>query len=186
MLQRAATDRAKGVQGAPVLVYEIADFQCPYCARFSREVFPKLDSAYVKTGKVQWVFVNLPLPSHPRAWVAAEAALCAGGVADRFWSMHDRLFVAQEEWGAVADPTNLFVRYAREAGIPVEPFRACVLTDRVASLLLEDVVFSASARVSGTPTFIIDREQTVVGLKSYEEWRELLEEALQKKSAGQP
>ncbi len=185
ILEQAAASRAKGDQNAPVLVYEIADFQCPYCARFSRDVFPRLDSAYVRPGKVQWVFVNLPIPSlHPRAWAAAEAALCAGGVADRFWTFHDRLFAAQDEWSDAAEPHAIFIRYAREADIPLDRFEACLLADGVASLLLEDIVFAASARVSGTPTFVIDRETVVVGLKSFEEWQELLEEALQRKSAA--
>ena len=30
----------------------------------------------------------------------------------------------------------------------------------------------AAARVSGTPTFIINDEETIVGMKSYEEWRD--------------
>ncbi|HEX6940387.1 MAG TPA: thioredoxin domain-containing protein [Longimicrobiales bacterium] len=185
VLARAAASRARGAQDAPVLVFEIADFQCPYCARFSRDVFPRLDSAFVRSGQVQWVFVNLPLPSlHPRAWAAAEAALCAGGVADGFWSFHDRLFAAQDEWSAADDPHDIFVRYAREADIPVEPFEACILGDGVASLLLEDIVFAASARVSGTPTFVIDRETVVVGLKSFEEWSALLEEAIRKKAGA--
>jgi len=184
--RRAAVNRARGSDQAPILVYEIADFQCPYCARFSREIFPRLDSAYVQTGQVQWVFVNLPLPLHPRAWVAAEAALCAGGVADAFWAFHDRLFADQREWGNANDPEPLFLRYAEEAGIPTEPFRACLLADHVAPLLLKDVVFAASSRVSGTPTFIIEGGDTIVGLKSFDEWKELLDAALRKKREGRP
>src|SRR5512143_451475 len=73
LLERAGMSRAKGEKGAPVTVMEISDFQCPFCGQFAREVYPRLDSAYVKTGKVQWVFVNLPLPNHANSWLAAEA-----------------------------------------------------------------------------------------------------------------
>ena len=167
LLRQASLSRAKGSDEAPVLVYEVADFQCPYCARFSREVFPSLDSAYVQTGKVQWVFVNLPLPSHPRAWSAAKAALCAGAVADRFWAIQGRLFEAQQEWSMAEDPFELFERYVTEADVPTEPYRRCML-------------FASSARISGTPTFIIDREEVVVGYRSFEEWREILDARLEK------
>src|SRR5688500_5092895 len=92
LAERDALSRLKGRQNAPVSVLEFADFQCPYCARFVREVFPRIDSAFVKTGEVQWVFVNLPLPNHQHSWMAAEAAMCAGAVSQRFWPMHDRLF----------------------------------------------------------------------------------------------
>ncbi|HEX7052268.1 MAG TPA: thioredoxin domain-containing protein [Longimicrobiales bacterium] len=182
-LQRAGLSRVKGDPSAPVLVYEIADFQCPYCARFSREVFPALDSLYVQTGKVRWIFVNLPLPSHPRAWSAAEAALCAGAVADRFWTMHNRLFADQNTWSGADDPVPVFLGYARAATIPVDRFHACLLADRVAPVLLEDVLFAAGVKVNGTPTFIIDRQQMVVGLKDLAEWKALLDEALRKKGA---
>jgi protein-disulfide isomerase len=179
-MQRAATSRAKGVDGAPVLIYEIADFQCPFCAQFANGVSARLDSAYVKPGKVQWVFVNLPLPMHPNAWVAAEAAVCAGGISDRFWAMHDKLYANQQEWAPLADPAPVLTRYAREAGVQMDLFQACTGGDKVAPILLQDVIFAAGARVSGTPTFVINGEQTVTGVKTYDEWKDLIEKALLK------
>ncbi len=179
--QRASLARAKGPQDAPVFVYEFADFQCSHCARFATEVFPRLDSAYVKTGRVQWVFVNLPSPSHANAWAAHEAAMCAGVVADRFWPMHDRLYAGQLEWAGAADPRAALRRYAREAGVPSEAFDECIAADRVASLVLQDVIFAASSRVIGTPAFIIDNEQSVMGLKTYEEWKSVLDPILRSK-----
>lgn len=180
LLQRAAQSRALGPQNATVTVYEIADFQCPYCARFSREIFPRIDSAFVQTGRIQWVFVNLPLPSHHNAWTAAEAALCAGAVGDRFWPVHDRLFAGQQEWVGLADPATAFARYARDAGVPMDAWNACVAADRVAPLILQDVIFAASSRVSGTPTFMINNAFAVTGMKSFEEWRDILEKELRR------
>jgi protein-disulfide isomerase len=172
---RASGSRAKGPETAPIFVYEFADFECSHCARFAIEVFPRIDSAFVKTGKIRWIFVNLPLPTHPNAWLAHEAALCAGAIADKFWALHDRLFAGQKEWGPAADASPVFTRYARDAGVPADAFAACTTGDRVASLLLQDVIFAATSRVSGTPAFMINNEQTVMGLKSFEEWKLLLE-----------
>jgi protein-disulfide isomerase len=180
LLQQATLTRVKGPESAPVLVYEFADFQCPHCARFALEVFPRIDSAFVRTGRVRWVFVHLPLPSHPNAWLAHEAAACAGAVADRFWPMHDRLFATQAEWGTSPDPALVIQRLAREVGLPAEPFQHCVAHDRVASVLIQDILFAGSARVNGTPAFIINNEMTVMGLKTFEEWRDLLERAARK------
>jgi protein-disulfide isomerase len=180
-IQRASAARAKGVESAPIFVYEFADFQCPHCSRFALEVFPRIDSAFVKTGKVHWVFVNLPLPNHPNSWLAHEAAVCAGAVADRFWPLHDRIFATQSEWGPAADPAPHLARYAKEAGVPAADFATCVAGDRVAAVLLQDVIFAASARVNGTPAFNINNELSVVGMKTYEEWKELLEKTLKKR-----
>ena len=180
LAERAAMSRLKGSPDASVVVFEFADFQCPYCARFAREIFPRIDSAYVKTGKVQWIFVNLPLPSHPNAWAAAEAAMCAGAANDRFWPMHDKIFLQQGEWSVAAYPAPLMMRYAREVGASGEAYQACVANDRIASLIIRDVLYAANARVSGTPAFVINNEPVFVGMKTFEEWQQLLDAALKK------
>jgi protein-disulfide isomerase len=179
LLTQAADSRTKGAAGAPVLVYEISDFQCPYCRKFATEVFPQIDSAYIRTNKVQWVFVSLPMPNHLNAWVAAEAALCAGAVAGRFWPMHDRLFESHAEWSSAAAPGPIFARYARDAGVPQDAWQSCVDEDRVAALILQDVIFGS--RVTGTPTFIVNNQQTVVGVKTFAEWREILDGLLRRR-----
>jgi protein-disulfide isomerase len=175
---RAAMSRLKGNQDAGVVVFEFADFQCPYCAKFAREVFPRIDSAYVQTGKVQWIFVNMPLPNHPHAWMASEAAMCAGAVSEKFWPMHDRLFSAQNEWSVASDPGAHMARYARDAGVPLAEFEACVQRDGTAALLVRDVMYATSVRVTGTPAFVINNDPIFVGMKSFEEWRVLLDTAL--------
>jgi len=177
LLERAAMSRAKGSERAPVTVFEIADFQCPYCAEFAADVFPRIDEEFIRTGRVQWVFVNLPLPNHRQAWAAAEAALCAGAVAGRFWTMHDRLFEAQAAWSSGEGAARLFSRYAREAGVPQAEYDRCVAEDSVAPLILQDVLGASASEIGATPTFIVNREQKVVGLQSFEEWKELLERA---------
>jgi protein-disulfide isomerase len=67
----------------------------------------------------------------------------------------------------------------------MQPFRDCIAADRVAPLILQDVIFGS--RVTGTPTFVVsnrltNNQQTVVGLKSFDEWREVLESALRSKN----
>jgi protein-disulfide isomerase len=178
VLEAAALGRAKGSEGAHVVVFEIADFQCPYCASFAADVFPRIDSAYVRTGRVQWVYVNLPLPAHREAWGAAEAALCAGAVSERFWQLHDVLYERQAEWAGAADAARRFREYAREVGADSEEYQRCVAEDRVAPLIVQDLLGATAAQISGTPTFIVNRESKVVGLRTFEEWREILDTAI--------
>lgn len=178
-LTRAAdASRSRGVEDAPVVVYEVADFQCPYCGRFSREVFPKVDSAYIQTGKVRWIFINYPVASHPRAWAAAEAALCAGAVGDAFWAMHDHLFERQEEWSRTEDLSAAIEGYARDLELPRDRFQSCTRTDILAQMIARDLQATSSANIRGTPTFFINQQRSVVGLRSFEEWEDILDEAL--------
>lgn len=183
VLEEAATARAKGAEDAQVVVFEIADFQCPYCAQFAAEVFPHIDSAYVQTGRVQWVYVNLPLPAHREAWAAAEAALCAGAVSGRFWEVHDLLYERQAEWSGHSDAPRRFTLMARDAGVAMDDYERCVREDRVAPLIVQDLLGATAADISGTPTFIVNRQSKIVGVRSFDEWREILDAALASRAA---
>ena len=189
VLERALESRSKGGDSAAIVVFEIADFQCPYCARFATDVAPALHEKYVSDGRVQWVFVNLPMHTHPLAWHAAEAALCAGVAGNAFWPMHDRLFAEQENWAAADDPGAHFADYAADLGVPEAEFEACTEDDQVASLILQDLGSVVSAGITGTPTFIVMKGQQVVervvGLQSVERWSELLDGALEEEAGGQ-
>jgi len=81
-----------------VALVEFADFQCPFCGQYARDVEPMIRKAFVDTGVVRQVFVNLPLPNHPRALPASAAAACAGNQG-KFWEMHDAMFRNQTELG---------------------------------------------------------------------------------------
>jgi protein-disulfide isomerase len=182
VIERALESRVKGNPAAEVVVFEIADFQCPYCARFAADLGKQLDRKYVRTGRVQWVFVNLPLHTHRLAWVASEAALCAGAAGGHFWAMHDRLFAEQQRWGAMEDPGPFFTRVARELGVDQAEYAACVARDRVAPLILQDFGSAISAGIDGTPTFIIMKGDEVlerlVGIHDMAEWSRILDRAL--------
>ena len=107
--------RTHGSPTAPVTVYEISDFQCPYCARFWLETMPLLEREYVVPGKVKFVFVNFPLPMHPNAVPAAELAMCAARQG-KFWQVHDLLFRNQERWGGLAEPGSYLLSLGDSAG----------------------------------------------------------------------
>jgi protein-disulfide isomerase len=182
LVERALESRAKGDPAAPVIVFEVADFQCPYCAQFALGVGKELDRRYVQRGRVQWVFVNFPLHTHRLAFPAAKAALCAGAAGAGFWPMHDRLFEEQRRWSAMDDPGPWFTRVATQLGADEETYRRCVVEDRVAPLILQDFGSSVNAGITGTPTFLIMRGeelvQRLVGIHPLEEWRRILDAAL--------
>jgi len=110
--------RTRGAETAPITVYEMSDFQCPYCRRFALNTFPELDRDYVAIGKVRWVFINYPLTMiHPNAAVAAEVAMCAAKTG-KFWEVHDLLFRNQATWAPLTEPGAFFQRFARHLRLP--------------------------------------------------------------------
>src|SRR6266516_3413725 len=54
-------DMALGPADAKVAIVEYAAPTCPHCARFNKDVFPRIKSEYIDTGKVRYVFRDFPL-----------------------------------------------------------------------------------------------------------------------------
>ncbi|MFB5646483.1 MAG: thioredoxin domain-containing protein, partial [Nitrosopumilaceae archaeon] len=54
-------DPVKGDPNAPVTVVEFSDFQCPFCSRFFTQTLPALEENYIDTGKIKFVYRDLPL-----------------------------------------------------------------------------------------------------------------------------
>ena len=74
-----------------VALVEFADYECPFCARHTQETGPTIDKELIDSGQVRHVFFNFPLPIHPRAPKASEAAECASKQG-KVWEMHEKLF----------------------------------------------------------------------------------------------
>jgi protein-disulfide isomerase len=168
VLARASNSRQHGSSFAKVTLYEVSDFQCPFCKMYYDSTYAKFDSAYVKTGKVRMVFINFPLPMHNQAFAAAKAALCTGAQG-KFWEMHDRLFEHQREWRDQPDATQRFARFAAELGVDSAQFRDCVQNDRVSSLVVNDIMQASGAQVNSTPTLILNRQKVLNGAVPYAE-----------------
>ncbi len=139
---------AIGSRNAKIGMIIYSDFQCPFCARFALDTLPALQEQYVKTGQVLMAFREYPLPIHPFAQKAAEAALCANQQG-KFWEFHDALFANQQ----ALDPASLGARAVR-LGLDSRQFAAC-LEGQTAALVQTDKRSGDPLGVAGTPTFLL-------------------------------
>ena len=148
--------RSKGSPKAPVTVYEMSDFQCPYCRRFAQETFPGLERSYITTGKVHWVFINFPLTDvHPHAAAAAQLALCAAKQ-NGFWRVHDLLFQYQETWAPLKEAGPFFLSLADSAGLSKQAVLACLEAPEILQAVQADAEGAARSGAGSTPTFYIE------------------------------
>jgi protein-disulfide isomerase len=148
--------RSRGRLTAPVTVYEMSDFQCPYCREFALNTMPALEREYVATGKVRFVFINLPLGQiHAHAVAAAEHGMCAARQ-DKFWPMHDLLFQHQKQWAGRPDPGPYFLALGDSAGLDRAELARCVASKAMRSAIREDSARAAGAGARSTPTFYIE------------------------------
>lgn len=145
-------------------------------------MLPQIHEKYVKTGKVELVFVDLPLQMHRYAFVAARAAACAGDLS-KFWEMHHQLFANQR---ALA-PAQLR-GHAEELGLDLASFDTCLAGGKHDGEIREDVRLANSFGFSGTLAFLLGRRapksdkvevlDVVKGLPPYEELAKRLDALL--------
>ena len=175
--------RTKGRADAPVTVFEMSDFQCPFCRGFALETMPALDSEYVRTGKVRFIYVNFPLTQvHRNAQAAAELAVCSARQG-KFWPMHDLLFRHQPQWAGLANPASFFLALGDSAGADRTRLARCV-TDRAARTEVDaDAASSADAGASATPTFYVEK-LLVSGAAPLPVFRRLLDSLYQAKTGA--
>ena len=148
--------RSKGSPKAPVTVYEMSDFQCPYCRNFAQETFPELERSYITTGKVRWVFINFPLTDiHPHAAAAAQLALCAAKQ-NGFWRVHDLLFQYQDVWAPLKEAGPFFVSLADSAKLSKQAVLTCLEAPETLQAVQADAEGAVRSGAGSTPTFYIE------------------------------
>ena len=178
-----AGDEYRGSTDAKVTVIEFSDFQCPFCKQHVEETQPALDKEFVDSGKVMWVFKHFPLSIHPQAPAGGAAAECAADQG-KFWEMHEALFKNQDKW-TVSDPNAALADVAKEIGLDVDKFTACLEEGKVEERVKSDASDGAPF-VQGTPTFIVlynGEGQIIPGALPLDTFKQVLQEAVDKTEA---
>jgi protein-disulfide isomerase len=175
--------RVRGSPRAPVTVYEMSDFQCPYCREFATNTFPSLDSAYVATGRVRWAFINFPLTSvHQNAVAAAEVAYCAARQ-NGFWPVHDLLYRHQDVWAPLKQPAAFFLTLADSARLSRPALLACLQSPATEEAIRADAQGAERSGATSTPTFYIEGG-LLVGAQPLPVFRQVLDSILREKGGA--
>lgn len=152
---------ALGPLKAPVTLTVFSDFECPYCAQLASML--KDDVLPAEGAQVRVVYRYFPLPMHPWARPAAEAAACAEEQSNvAFWELHDFMFQHQKE----LTPENLRQKLLEEtkgfANFDQAKFESCVAGKAAAANVDQDVTFALDNGISATPTVFVNGVQTRV------------------------
>jgi protein-disulfide isomerase len=171
--QAVATEGSpsKGPTNAPIELVEFSDFQCPFCFRATPTVNQVL-STY--GDRIHFVYRHYPLPNHPNARPAAEAAACAADQG-KFWPYHDKLF---------EDPSKLgqseLKRNAATLGLDTAKFDTCLDSHKQKDVVDADLRAGQEAGVDGTPAFFINGRM-ISGAQPFEVFKKIIDEELELK-----
>jgi protein-disulfide isomerase len=136
-----------GPEDAKVTIVEFSDFQCPYCVR-AAAVTQQIKKQY--GDKVRFVFRQFPLPMHPQAHLAAQAALVANQQG-KFWEFHDLLFANQ---GALTRES--LESYAKQLNLDLPALKQALDGETQKSAVDADVRLGEGVSVNGTPTIFVN------------------------------
>mgnify|MGYP000865335106 CR=1 FL=1 len=176
-------DYSLGKADAPVTFVEYASMTCPHCARFTRDVYPKVKQEFIDKGYVRYVFREFPLDR-----VALTASVVGRCLArDQYIPFIEMMYGEIETWGRAEDPRAAIKEMARRAGMSGEEFEKCLSTeDDAKKILAAQETAVKDYCIGGTPSFFIDGKFFVSREVTYEELDQKMREALKAKGVTVP
>ncbi len=166
MTPPAEGDMSMGSDTAKVVIVEYASASCPHCAAFYNDVFGKIKTDYIDTGKVKFIFREFP--HNDQAMAAFMVARCSPK--EKYFPLVDIFFKTQQKW--VPDAYNQLKDIAKQTGMTEADYEACLKNEKVAKAIFEvrDKA-DKSYGVTGIPTFFIagksyDGERTYDAMKA--------------------
>ena len=150
-----AADMTMGDPNAKVKMVEYASLTCSHCGAFNNEVFPEFKKKYIDTGKVHYTFKEFLTPPNEVAAAGFLVARCAGK--DKYFSVTDAIFHAQQEMFTSGDMRGILLRTAQSAGMTEEQFNACITDEAALKALNERVEKAINVdKITSTPTFVMN------------------------------
>ena len=146
-----AGEPSKGPSSAKVTLVEVSDYHCPFCRRHTQQTQPQIDTDYINTGKIQYIFIDYPIQQlHPDAFKSPrgrELRQRPGQV------LGD---ARQAVRGADQGPVAARGSYAQALGIgSIGKLRACLDGGKYAKPVRDSVARMEQLGVDSTPTFLI-------------------------------
>jgi protein-disulfide isomerase len=176
-----------GSAKAPLTMVEFGDFQCPYCKMFHDQIFPKLKSEFIDTGKLRFIHKDHPLPFHDQAQLAAESARCSVNDVS-YWNAYSALYNSQN-CIECKGPASI----VSEANMGSSAYKSCVKNRTYLKKVKANIVEARQIGVNGTPGFVIGptllnghRGMIIEGVMPWPELRSRLNKMLIEVRANNP
>jgi len=161
-------DMALGPADAKVTITEYASMTCPHCAAFNEQVFPKIKSEFIDTGKIRYIFREFPLDIKAAAGSMLSRCI-AKGDAPKYFTVTDLLFRQQNDW-VMKNTTETLTRIGKQAGLSQQEVEACLKDQSLLDKIAADQKYASDVlKVDSTPTFFINGEK-IKGETSFDEF----------------
>lgn len=149
-----AEDHVLGRVDAPVTVIEYGSFACPHCAEWQIGVFGAFKARYIDTGRVRFVFRDLPTQPVDEALRSAAIARCAAP--GRYFDVAHALFLWQSTARNIGPVSDWYDRAIAASGRSPEQIEACAADPAVEVAIWRSAQAGADAGATRTPTFFVN------------------------------
>ncbi|PIR05256.1 MAG: hypothetical protein COV57_00005, partial [Candidatus Liptonbacteria bacterium CG11_big_fil_rev_8_21_14_0_20_35_14] len=162
--EASSEDHYLGDLNAPIKFIEYSDLECPYCQQFHLTLYEEIKPEYIDTGKIVWIFRNLPLIQiHSKAQREAEAAECVASLAgnDAFWQYIDIIF----RNSPLNNGLNLskLPEFAVQIGVNEKAFNECLQSGDYQADVKLDSDEAQALGATGTPFSVIMKNGEIIG-----------------------
>jgi protein-disulfide isomerase len=141
----------RGKKGAPLLLVEYSDFQCPFCSRALGTVLSLLKKY---DGKIQFVYKHLPLSFHPQAMIASqyyEAIRMQSE--DKAIKFHDQVYKDQRK---LKNGESFLKGIAKGLKVNMKKLAKDIKSSAVKNRIQSDMDEARKFGIQGTPGFVLN------------------------------
>lgn len=146
-----ADESVRGQKGAPLVLVEYSDFQCPYCARGFETVLTLLEKF---KGKIQFIYKHLPLDFHPQAKITSQyyEGLRIQSE-EKAFAFHDKIY---KEQGKLKNGESFLKEVAKSVGGDMAKLAKDINSEAVLKRIKEDEDEAKKFNFQGTPGFVFN------------------------------
>ncbi len=171
--------KSKGSPNAPVTIIDYSDFQCSHCQEFALTIEKQLQTAYIDTGKVLFIYKHI-IAYGEESQLAAEASEAAAEQG-KFWPYYDLLMQARASTKTDDLPISKLQSLAQQVGLDMETFNASLQSHKYREKVLQEDAEGRALGVTAVPTFFINGIKKD-GASSFEELQVIIDDILEKSS----
>ena len=168
---------ALGQDKAPVKIKIFSSLTCPHCANFHMNVIPKIKKEYIKTGKVQLIFIDFPLDQG--AFNASKLLHCLDKKKQILFL--DTIYETQNEWASSSNLNDINTNLKKiviNFGINSAQFDKCLIDEAISDKILNDRIdANRKYTIDSTPTIIIN-EKKLEGSASFKNIKKKIEKLI--------
>jgi len=162
---------------AAVKIKIYSSLTCPHCASFHNSVVPEIKKAYVKSGKVQLIFIDFPLDQ--AAFNASKLLHCLDQ--KNQMAFLDIVYETQNKWVSGTNINEInenLKKIVKNLGISSMQFDKCLINETISDKILNGrIKANQKYSINSTPTIIIN-EKKLEGSANFKNIKEKIEKII--------